>query len=243
MQVINEKGWRETTDDKMLLDIETIPLGERHVPVNHGEVLNMFREELNSREVNIQRESGLLSDDNLKYVYTVEVTDDATDSSYCFTLGFVNYNNKQKSFTMLAGEKVFVCSNEMYVGELNTTRRRHTTNIMFDLDYKLQEGFERYEHFTDVRCREIDVMREQNVSEELFGKIIVDMHRNNVMSNTNIGKLVEEWDEPTFEYEGGQSTMWDFQNCATHVAKRISNPLQRIETTSKLQEQIQNIII
>jgi len=230
--ICNDKNWETTTNINRLSSIITEPRGPRHNPVNHGTALELFNERLGNNNIKISKQNGMLSQDLMKYIYTAEVIDESIPD-FAFTLGFINFNNKKKSFTGLFGETVFVCSNEMFRGETIKDNRRHTANIMGKLEGKMDSIIDRFNDFRDKRFVQIEAMKNYELSDRETGELILNMHRNNVMSNTNIARVVQEFDFPTHE-EFKPRTLWSFQNSVTETAKNITDPNRRMNATNRM---------
>lgn len=229
MTILNQKNWDEVTDVATLKGVNTKRLGKRHVPINHGEALDLFKGKLADRNIKINTQNGMLSPDNYKYVYVVGVsTEGLTDGSYGFNLGFVNYNNKQKSLTVIAGEQVMVCSNECFTGQVVSSRRRHTENAMNDINERFDNGFEYFDKFVEQRSGIISTMRKREFGDAQLGEVVLSYHRESMIGNTHINRIIQEYDKPTFDYGTGGGTAWDFLNAVTHVLKGVNDPLARM---------------
>ena len=126
--VRNDANWVETVDYDRLKGIQTVALGNRHNPGNHCDALDMFKTIHDKNGVPILKERGMLSNDGLKYIYVADVY--SAEDDYVLTNGFMNYNNRAKAFTIIMGERVFVCSNECVSNQLKDLRRRHTINAL-----------------------------------------------------------------------------------------------------------------
>jgi hypothetical protein len=227
-------NWETTTNINRLKGIESVVLGPRHNPVNHGEALDLFQNRLADNNIKISKQNGMLSQDLMKYIFTAEVMDESIPD-YAFTLGFINFNNKKKSFTGLFGETVFVCSNEMFRGETIYDNRRHTANVWGKLTGKMDSIIERFKIFRDKRFDEIERMKNMELDDADTGKLILQMHREGVMSNTNISRVVKEFDFPTHDVFKPR-TLWSFSNACTEVAKNISDPNRRMNATNRIGE-------
>lgn len=247
MSVINEKHWTEITNIESLREVNTKRLGPRHVPINHGDALDLFKNKLADRDIKITSENGMLSPDDYKYVYVVAIdTKGLTDGSYNFNLGFVNHNDKSKSLTIIAGETVMVCSNGTYTGQIASSRRRHTENAIGDIDEKFDNGFEYFDEFVKKRCMEISTLKNTDFTEEDLGKMILNFHRRSQIGNTHIHRIIQEYDKPTFDYQTGGNTFWDFHNAVTHTIKKITNPIDRMRISNdsdRYMKEIMSVLI
>jgi len=227
-RILNAKKWIQTVDVNSLARINTPALGPRHTPVNHGVALDLFRNILRDSNLPIVNENGMLSRDDMKYVYTADVTD-AQIQDFVFTIGFVNYNNCQKSFTGLAGERVFICSNEMFSSQIRDAYRKHTASIVTELRTKMGNIVEYFKRFRDARISEIEILKTTPWGDVELGQFVVAIHRDGYLGNTNIGRIIEEYDHPT-HVEFQPKTAWNFQNACTEVYKRIEDPVRRLNT-------------
>lgn len=234
--ICNEKNWEVTTSLTRLARINPISMGNRHQPVKHSLALEMFKDKISDKRLKITGENGMLSKDLHKYIYTCEV-EDSSIPDLAFTLGFVNFNNKTKAFTGLFGEKVFVCSNEMFKGE-TIHNKRHTTNIMEVLGGKIDGIVGNFDKFREKRMQEINKMKSIKIGDSDIGEFVLNMHRKKIMSNTNISRFIRECDKPRHpDFE--DKNLWSLQNNFTEITKLIDNPLYRVEATNAMSSLIE----
>lgn len=235
MNVMNACRWTETVELPSLKQIMPESLGPRHQPINHGDALEMFRSRLEANNIKIGNERGLLSPNRMKYVYVADVNVNDT-ADYVFTVGFGNYNNRQRAFFGIAGEKVNVCSNECY-GGIMPGSKRHTTNIGDRLIIKIDDIIETFKQFRERRTRKITQLGQTKFNDQNVANCLLYMIRNSAISNSDIARIVKEWDNPRHvEFE--DKTAWSFQNCFTEIVKRTDNPIRRMELTSDIKKAI-----
>lgn len=224
---INGAGWLETTNMDFLKDVKNPVLGNRHVPVNHGDVLEMFMLKAQQNGMNLGQASGYLSPEQDKFIFVTEaqVTEDKA-----YAIGFINFNDRSRSFTGLAGEKVFVCSNLCFGGVFTPSRTRHTTNVEDRLDEKVGSIFDSYRKYAKDMEESMGFLRETQVDDAMLGKVLVELHRSKIMGATNIQRIISEFDAPTFNDRDEPANGWRLHNAFTHVLKKIKNPIQNIDT-------------
>lgn len=240
-RVCNSKNWRPTVDVASLKQVETVPLGTRHVPVNHGDALDLFKNILAENNLPVLNENGMLSQNSLKYVYTADVTD-ASMEDLVFTIGFVNFNDKHKSFTGLAGERVFVCSNEMFSSQIREARNRHTMSIISSLRGKMLNLVEYFKRFRDARIHEIEALKVTPWSDQYLAQIVLSFHRNNIIENNSIiDKIVTEYDNPRHE-EFKPRTAWSFQNACTEILKQVEDPCRRFNANIRIKKEMDTML-
>lgn len=239
-RILNQKNWIETIDAGRLTEIETSAQGPRHCPINHGNALTMWRDLIGGSNLQIVNERGLLSQDNMKFILTSDVVD-AKFEDFTFTIGWINYNNRMKAFTGFAGEKVFVCSNEMVSCQIYDSRRKHTTNVLDILKEKMTNIIEKFKSFRDERIVQIETMKTIPFADAQLGKLVLKLHREGNIGNTDIDRIIAEYDTPSHDCFAPR-TAWSMQNHLTEVAKKIDDPCRRILFTNQSHGFIHEII-
>jgi len=236
--VCNQMDWESTVDANRLSHIKPVSLGNRHHPVNHGDALDMFKNTLSKNHLPILNQHGLLSNDGLKYVYVADIHN---ENDYVMTNGFINFNDKTKSFTIILGDRVFICSNECFSHQISDLRRKHTGSVSEDLRGRMQVGVDRFLAFADIRRSEISHLKEIPFNENELGKVVLGFHRDGELSNTNIDRVINEFDNPSYP-EFQERTAWNFQNSCTHVFKGITDPVRRLNMQKKMKTIIDQAI-
>ena len=236
--VCNGAHWEMTTDLDRLHRVQAKPLGNRHHPLNHGDALEMFRETLDSNGLNPVKSYGMLSKDGLKYIYVADIIQDEGE---VLTNGFINYNDRSKSFTVIMGERVFVCSNECVSHQLSDLRRRHTGNVFNEVRERIQKGIDRFLPFAEKRREDIRLLKSTGFGENELGKVVLKFHRDGGLSNSNIDRIIGEYDNPRHD-EFQDRTAWNFHNACTEVFKRIDNPITRMGVQSRMNEYIHEVV-
>jgi hypothetical protein len=230
MRTCNSEKWMETIQPE-ILDFEPEILGPKHCPVNHSRILTGFKEQLTARHINITIEKGMLSPDKARFIYVADInTGMAAD--YTYTIGFINYNDKTRAFTGLYGEKVFVCSNQMFHGTAVETKKRHTSSIIEVLTGKIEIIVDSFTRFVEGRQNEISQLKSTAFDDNRVGNVILNAIRNQTLGMANIGRIVEEWDSPAHD-EFKERNAWSFQNAVTEVLKRVENPLEKVRASEE----------
>lgn len=242
-RVCNQMGWDKTVEMDLLRSIQPVSMGPRHNPVNHGEVLQRFLSRANNAGVKIESSTGLLSQDRNRYMYVADIRYDSIATDFAFTIGFVNFNDRSKAFTMLAGQRVFVCSNLCVTGVIDEGRTRHSTNVDNRLDARIDTAFDTYNNMFRIQLNNVDAMKATKLTDELLGKFVLSATRMDFMGATNIRRIIEEVDTPTLNNKDDNS-LWRLHNAATWVIKEnIKNPLFVAESTNKINSIISGITV
>lgn len=213
--------------------------GVNHAPLNQGFIVDMFNKKLSQRigDDKIIERIGMLSPDEQRYMYYVQVQ---ATADMAFSVGFVNFNDKSASFKGLAGEEVFVCSNQSYTGVV--TSRKHVGNPNVWAPQAIDGIFDCFDEFSGKRIIEIDRMKDLNMTKNRLGQFVLDLHTETTFSGARIQKIVNEIQNPTFDYGSGGHSGWDAFNAVTHITKEVKNPIQKIVQEREAQAVIAKMI-
>jgi hypothetical protein len=240
--VCNDRGWMKTTNMDQLRSIDAISMGPRHNPVNHGEVLDRFINRADAAGINITAQQGLLSPDQKRYMYVADIAYDSLNSDFAFTVGFINFNDKTRSFTTIAGQRVFVCSNLTITGTLEDERTRHSTNVDDRLNMRIDSAFGKFDAMFRMQMANVDAMKAAKLTDQLLGQYVLEATRRDVMGATNLRRVIQEVDKPTLNNVNDNSA-WRLHNAASYVLREnVKNPLLVAETTQVSNEIITQLV-
>lgn len=227
-QALNQADWAVTTDVDRLSQIENPSLGNRHLPICHGEALQMFHDKAITKGLNIKSQVGFLSPEQDRYIYVAETKH---TNGEAYGLGFVNFNDRTRSFVGLASQKVFVCSNLCFGGVFQPSRTRHTLNVGDRLDDKMNTIFNQYDGYVNRMQDSVEFLKNREIDDAIMGKVLIELHRKKVMGSANITRIITEYDDPTFNSKDEGKNGWRLFNAMTHTLKNIKNPIQNIDTS------------
>lgn len=163
---------------------------------------------------------------------------------YGAAVGFRSSYDKTLSLGLTVGSSVFVCSNLAFSGDI-TLFRRHTTNVMTDLDYKLFNAINQLGTYFKRDDKRYAAYRATTLDQRDADHLIAGFLRNNVIGSTDVGTLLREWYEPSHaEHTEGGNTVWRLLNAATETLK--SNSALGLRTlpfkTQRLQTMLDDFI-
>lgn len=185
-------------------------------PVTHAELIDFVREKVDKMGLKIVNERYSTNKAGRQMFGEMSINCEDTDLRYA--LSFRNSHDKSLPVGFVSGAQVIVCSNLMLVGDIKQVRR-HTTNILQDLDYKFElissdiEG-----NFNKIK-KNIELYKGEILpyekSSELFGKIL--LKENKVASIQQVTKAIELFNNPLHDF--GNDTVWGFTNAFTEAFK------------------------
>lgn len=229
--IVCKGNWDYTVDVDELHEITPVSMGPRHNPINHGEMLTRFVDRANAAGVKVTSETGIISPDKTRYMYVADIAYDSLKSDFAFTVGFINFNDRSRSFTPIAGQRVFMCSNLSITNTLEESRARHSTNVDNRIDARIDEAFSKFDEMFRIQMANVDAMKAAKLTDELVGKFMLESTRRNLMGATNLRRVVEEIDNPTLNNHDDNSA-WRLHNAASFVLREnIKNPIIVADTT------------
>lgn len=217
--------------------------GPRHVPVSHALILDKFREKCESAGLMLFNEQGALSKDGERYMYVADVVPEIGDKDdYHLAVGFRSFNDESSCFQMSCGNTVMMCSNMMQTSVIIPSRRKHTISIHDILDSKIDCGLERFKHDSKETEDNIAIMKSTPYSDKLLGELIIALGRTKAIGNTNIMKILDYVDNPPYN-DHKDNSAWRIMNACTAVTThRMSNPLQALNTSTIMHNELMKII-
>jgi len=116
------------------------------------------------------------------------------------------------------GKSVFICDNLALTGEFITIRK-HTTNILRDLDNILAAAFANaLLSFTRID-QDADTMRQEWITTDRGYELLGRLYGHKVLPSRIFNKAVEEWENPTHPAFGDRN-LWSLYNSCTEALKR-----------------------
>lgn len=217
--------------------------GPRHVLVSHALILNKFHNICANRGLMLFNEQGALSKDGNKYMYVADVVPEIGNvNEYHLSIGFRSFNDESACFQMSCGTHVMICSNGMQTSCIIPSRRKHQSSIIGLLDSKIEAGLERFRSDAKKTEENIAFMKTIPYSDELLGKLLISLGRSKAIGNTNIMKILDEVDNPSYN-DHKDMTAWRIMNACTYVTThRMANPLQAMNSSKIMHDELMKII-
>ncbi len=188
--------------------------------VQHGELVDTIDRQLQEHNVEITRESWVVSGANQECLagsMGLRIPGLDAPEGAEFSLGLQHGNNLQQALKFAVGLKIFVCSNGMVTGDF-VVRRRHT--LRFDLDEVVGHGLDRYLSGIDQVGRDVDEMQSREYwGDEEVNRVLMQAGREGLMPWSRIGQVDQEFRHPTFN-QHNQWTAWGLYNAFTFVAQK-----------------------
>lgn len=215
--------------------------GPRHVPVSHALILDAFRSKCEQMNLMLFNEQGALSKCGERYMYVAEVVPESADDAknYHLAVGFRSFNDESSVFQMSCGARVMNldCAGICQTSVIIPSKRKHTKTIHELLDAKIESGLETFKQDAVITEENLKIIKETPYSDEILGKLLISLGRSKRIGNTNIMKILEEVDEIK------DDSAWKILTaCLNVTGKRIANPLQSLDTSKLMHDELMKII-
>jgi hypothetical protein len=192
-------------------------------PVGHGEVINTVSEQLPEFGLSVVNWEHALRRDGGQYFGVISV--EGTDGMYeipgvQLQIGVRNSINKSLAAGLVAGNKVFVCDNLAFSGEVALSRK-HTSGIRHDLVDKTRAAFGKLLDLFGRQKKEIESFQATALPDGDRDRLITMALRSGVLPPSRFDKLEKQWKSTDPDSCGGvtDSTVWRWFNACTQVIK------------------------
>lgn len=244
-------------------NVKTPEPTDTHFPVPHTLLLEEVEKNLKANGYEIIGQAHALTGEGMRYFGLLEVKlsgapcmdepmpgtawDYAQKAAndYGLVIGMRNAHDQTYCAALAMGNRVFVCDNLSFSGEV-LIGRRHTRHIERDIPMLIPRAFSALSVERVNMETRIDAYKEAGISDkdahDFIVRAIVDER---IFPKTKLADVVQEWRKPAHE-EFEPRTVWSLANAFTEVAKprrvvvdgvdrvRGGNPGTLMARTSKL---------
>ncbi len=205
-----------TRDD--LAHIEPPPSTSTWTPVKHSTLVDMLHTELDRRGLRVKDEHYAVQRQGSQLFGTLDL-DWQDTGEYAAAMGLRTSNDKSLSITLVAGVRVFVCSNLCYAGDLIALKRKHTKGL--DLDAELSRGLDRYQEGVVTLQGGIERLKTTPLGRGQAKQFIYDIFRQKIVPARFFSPVVESWHATTDNHPQAHH-LWTLHNAFTSQIKTLS---------------------
>ena len=198
------------------------PATETYQPIKHTWLLDRLANALAEMGITFGKQHHGLSHDGARYFGVIHLegfSGAKTESFQVPMMGVRNSLDKRFGAQVCFGNQVMVCANLCFWGTY-MIGRKHTPNIMQDLPEMIEKILVGIPAMNEAQNKRFDAYREARLGQSAANDMIVNMLRANAVNPARIGKVIDEWDNPTFDH--GERTVWRMHNAATQALKGVN---------------------
>lgn len=224
----HQESDRVTRDD--LRVIAPPPSTPTWKPIGHYDLIQALDRQLLVRDIRIVKEEFALAHGGLRLFGVLELevpgTNGASGRDYHFAMGIRTANDRSFATQLVAGARVFVCSNLAFSGDLIAMNRKHTSK--FDLNADFSRAVDLYQihlatfggKFEGLHSRHL---RGWEAKEMIFDAIAEEVVPVRVIPTVINGYRTHE----------GDMTAWHLHNIFTSAFKQLA-PAAQFQATTRL---------
>ncbi len=190
-----------------------------YCPIPHEDFANLIQDNLESAGFKYGEEAHALAKDGGRYFGMAELRNGNNPDDFALVAGWRSSYDKSFPASFVVGSQVFVCDNLAFSGEIKIGRR-HTSNIMKELPFLIWEAVQKTKSMQAAQVERFEHYKEQKLTDQQANDLIIQLFREGVMASCHLGKVVNEYYEPSHEefLENGRSA-WTLFNAATEALK------------------------
>jgi hypothetical protein len=197
------------------MQVATPPATETWVPVPHVTLLDEVSKALDGGGYNLVSQSHALAREGGHYFGLLQVDNPAFEqtNTHSLVIGLRNSHTKVFPIGLVVGYGVFVCDNLAFSGEIRISRK-HTVNAVRDLPRLVHAAVGRIFDMHTTQENRIEHYKTTQLDNRDAEHLIIECLRADVITTTQLPRVVKEWDRPSHE-EFGDPTAWRLFNAFT----------------------------
>lgn len=197
------------------------PATDSYQPIKHSWLLDELSDKLADIGITFGEQHHGLSHDGARYFGVIHLNGFAGVESdlQMPMMGVRNSLDKRFGAQVCFGNQIMVCANLCFWGTY-MLGRKHTTNIMLDLPEMISSTLENIPAMNEVQNKRFDAYRDHRLAQTAADHMVIEMLRHDAVNSARIGKVVNEWDNPTFDH--GDRSVWRMFNAATQALKGVN---------------------
>jgi len=159
------------------------------------------------------------------------------------SLGIRSSFDKRLPLGIVAGTRVFVCSNLAFAGEISY-KRKHTRHGLSDFRQQVESAIERLPAYQAMESARIESWMNYELTPEQADALTLAMFESGTLGLRQFRPIMDELRQPTFDDFSGRLTVWSlFNRITTALRQRASQrALEHAGETSQLIRQLDQTI-
>lgn len=209
------------TADQLAAVPTPAPMGRFHQPVGFGDFLELVKHRMERAGINIDREEYVTTEDRQTFFGMMAINlDGLSMDGVELTLGIRGSHNQKVPRGLVIGNRVIVCSNLCFSGDLANVSTKQTTNIWSRLPAMVDQAVHRIPQMAQREAARVDAFKGFELKPRWGDAALVEIHRRGGLSGAQMARAVNEWDQPCHEEHAEDGfTAWRLLNAVTEAVK------------------------
>lgn len=198
------------------------PMGRHHHPYPFVEFVDSVADNLQTVGFKIEEESYITAANDRRFFGLMEVKPifDDKNRDYGMIVGLRGSHDQSIPRGLVAGSRVFVCSNLAFSGEIKVSTKQ-TTNVERRMAGLVYDAVRNMQGVFEIQDRRFDTYKEFELKPRWGDAAITELVRRQVINPSQVGRVIREWDEPSHDehLNDGHHTVWTMHNAVTEALK------------------------
>jgi len=204
--------------EDQLRAVRTPEKTDTHTPIPHSLLVGKTRKALDRAGFSITEEEHALARGGQRYFGGFALTgDDIKGEDRRLVFGLRNSSDKSTAASACMGNSMMVCDNMCFSSDVKLARR-HTVNILRDLDGMLAKAISRIVSSWHDMGHRIEAYKGSEISLERASNLVVDLAESKALPERDVYKTVKEFRDPRHP-EFRDNTLWSLYNSVTENLK------------------------
>ena len=204
--------------------------GAYHKPIGYGDFLDLILNRLDNAGLSVLNEEYVTAQDNGRFFGTMELGLKSGDGlisndKMTITLGVRGAHNQTIPRAICLGNRVVVCSNLCFNGDLANVQTKQTLNAWDRLPSLVDRAIDSVPALAQREERRFNAYNEHVFTSPRHGDAaLVELYRKDALTAPQLGRAIAQWDHPTYEeHNENGNTAWKLLNACTEAVKPTGN--------------------
>jgi hypothetical protein len=226
MSLLLHCGAQPKTRDEIALVPTPAPLGRFHNPYPYIDLIEQVTDSLRHIGMTIREESfGVLGEGKRFFgLMTLAPVAGQTPEGFGFEVALRASHDQTFPTGLVAGKHTFCCDNLAFSGEINISTRQ-TIHVMDRLPGLILNAVQKLPGVFEVLVNRQHAYGEFGLEPRWGDAAITEMVRRQILTPTQVGRAIQEWDEPSHDEHLEQGrTVLTLENAVTEAIKAPVDP-------------------
>ena len=200
--------------------------GAFHRPVGYGDYMDLILHRLDRAGLSVVNEEYATANEGGRFFGTLELglkdgSNMISNDAMTITLGVRGSHDQSIPRGICLGNRVIVCSNLCFSGDIANVSTKQTTNVWDRLPGLIDQAVDRIPALAQREERRMNAYQEHTFNSPRHGDaVLVELHRRGALPGPQLTRAISEWDAPTYEEHAAfGDSAWKLVNAVTEANK------------------------
>jgi hypothetical protein len=195
--------------------------GRFHQPVGFGDFMALVRQRLDRVGITVENEEYVLDKTGGTFFGALELgLDGFTRSDMTITLGVRGSHNQKLQRAICLGNRVTVCSNLCFRGDMANLSTKQTTRVWDRLPLMVDAAVAKIPAMAQRESDRADMYKMFGVKPRVGDAALVELYHREALTAAQLGKAADEWRKPSYDEHGEDGfNAWRLLNAVTQAQK------------------------